>query len=342
VTETFFDDAPRSEPDLESHPERAPRLWWRPPGHTEVFTLIPDADGTSTFHFAPFDSTGGAPEMTWRGHAVKTTAPEPGTLPRVATSGGQETTRGEHRTNVEAALAAIEAGDLDKVVVSRTHVTPSEVPPESAFHNLCTMHPRALVYLMHHPVEGTWCGATPELLLRAQQHDVDTVSLAGTRRDGSQAAWTDKERQEQQVVTEHILDVMAELGAEDVMQDGPRDKQYGELVHLETRISARFPGDLHSLAKALHPTPAVCGRPFDRASAFIRTHERHNRTYYAGFLGWSSPLGCAYYVNLRCAHWADNGVILYAGGGIVAGSVAEDEWSETEAKLQSFAPAFQG
>ena len=115
-----------------------------------------------------------------------------------------------------------------------------------------------------------------------------------------------------------------------------------DLVHLETKISARVDGDLHRLAKALHPTPAVCGRPVDKATAFIRTQEQHNRTYYAGFLGWSSPMGCAYYVNLRCAHWANNGVVLFAGGGIVEGSVPEDEWLETEAKLQSFAPAFLG
>jgi isochorismate synthase len=341
VTETFFDDAPHSDASLSDKANMAPRLWWRPPGHTDVFTLIPDAEGTSTFHFAPFDISGGAPEMTWRGHAVRTTPPGPGTLPIVLTSDGRETTKEEHRASVQEALSAIQSGQLDKVVISRTHVISSDVAPESAFHNLCVMHPRALVYLMHHPVEGTWCGATPELLLRAQQHDVDTVSLAGTRRHGSQAAWTDKERQEQHVVTEHILDVLDELGADDVLQDGPRDKQYGDLIHLETRISARFQGDLHSLAKALHPTPAVCGRPVQAASSFIRTHERHNRTYYAGFLGWSSPLGCAYYVNLRCAHWADNGIVLYAGGGIVAGSVPEDEWSETEAKLLSFSPAFQ-
>jgi isochorismate synthase len=342
VTETFFDDAPRAEAKANLAAKSEPRLWWRPPGHTDVFTLIPDASGTSTFHFAPFDVAAGAPEISWRGHAVRTSPPESGTLPHVPTAAMPNTAHEEHVANVEAALTAIRSGEFDKVVVSRTRVSNQSVPPELAFQNLCTLHPHALVYLMNHPVEGTWCGATPELLLRAQQHDVDTVSLAGTRRIGSEEAWTDKERQEQQVVTDHVLDVLNRLGAEDINQDGPRDKRYGELVHLETRISARYPGDLHALAKALHPTPAVCGRPVEAAANFIRTHERHNRTYYAGFLGWSSPLGCAYYVNLRCAHWAENGVALFAGGGIVEGSVPEREWSETEAKLQSISPAFQG
>ena len=157
-----------------------------------MFTLIPDASGTSTFHFAPFDPAQGAPEMTWKGHAVRTELPDVGTLPHVPTAEVQDTTREAHLANVSAALDAIATGELDKVVVSRTRVLPEALPPETVFQHLCDMHPRALVYLMHHPVEGTWCGATPELLLRAQQHDVDTVSLAGTRRDGSQASWTDK------------------------------------------------------------------------------------------------------------------------------------------------------
>ena len=317
-----------------------PRLWWRPPGHADTFTLIPHPQGTSAFHFVPFDSAQGASDMMWNGHAIFADPPQEGTLPRVDSKGALETTRQAHEANVTDALHCISKGQLDKVVVSRTKLLPHASAPEVVFKRLCEMHPRALVYLMHHPVEGTWCGATPELLLRAQQRDVDTVSLAGTRRNGSQAAWTSKEQQEQQLVTDHIVDVLTSQGAQDITLSGPHDKQYGDLVHLETRISARVDGDLHHLAKALHPTPAVCGRPVDKAAAFIRRQEQHNRTYYAGFLGWSSPMGCAYYVNLRCAHWANNGVVLFAGGGIVEGSVPEDEWLETEAKLQSFAPAF--
>ena len=320
--------------------DNEPKLWWRPPGHNNVYTLVPDVHGTSTFFFAPFDATNGASEMTWKGHAVKAEAPAPGTLPHVATSEIHETTREAHENNVREAIDAIKQGTLDKVVLSRTHVLEHAEAPETAFQRLCDLHPRALVYLMHHPVEGTWCGASPELLLRAQQHDMDTVSLAGTRRDGSQVAWTQKERQEQQLVTDHILDVLRELGALEIVLNGPHDKLYGALTHLETRISAHYDGDLHGMAKALHPTPAVCGRPVAQAAQFIRAKERHDRMYYAGFLGWSSPLGCAYYVNLRCAHWASNGVVLFAGGGIVEGSVPADEWLETEAKLQSFSPAF--
>ena len=306
-----------------------------------MFTLIPDDSGTSTFHFVPFDESDGEMNMTWRGHVIRATTPSPGTIPIVKGEAIDETTREQHRDIVEAALQAIERGELEKVVVSRTQVATSSIAPETAFKNLCRMHPTALVYLMHHPTKGTWCGASPELLLRSQQHDVDTVSLAGTRAKESSIQWSNKEKREQHIVTEHIVDVMMSLGLDDIRKDGPNNKVYGDLVHLETRISARYSGNLHALAKALHPTPAVCGHPSQTASHFIRTHERHQRSYYSGFLGWSSPLGCAYYVNLRCAHWATNGIVLFAGGGIVEGSEVDMEWEETNSKLASIAPAFQ-
>ena len=341
MTKRLFQHASVADQGEENAVHSGSRIWWRPPGNDAVYTLVPSADGTTTFHVAPFDQLSGCSEMTWRGHAVRTNIPERGTVPELSTFEGKSTSQQEHRENVHSALQQIESGALAKVVVSRTHVVSHPLPPEIAFQRLCEMHPRALVYLMHHPVEGTWCGATPELLLRSQQTDVDTVSLAGTRRPEKGSNWTSKEIDEQQFVTTHIVKTLNDMGAEDLIQDGPRDKSYGELTHLETRISARFQGNLHTLAKSLHPTPAVCGHPQGISAEFIRKTEAHNRMYYAGFLGWSSPLGCAYYVNLRCARWVNNGAMLFAGGGIVSGSVAEDEWLETEAKLQSFAPAFQ-
>ena len=301
--------------------------------------MVPSTNGTTTFHFVPFDLEGQAPALAWTGHVVTCESPAPGTLTMAKRPLSPSTSHAEHGRNVARALDAISNGSLAKVVVSRGRQHTTAVTPEEAFANLCQMHPNALVYLMHHPVEGTWCGATPELLLRAQQHDVDTVSLAGTRRNQS-TVWTEKERVEQRLVTDHILDVLAQKGATHITLDGPKDKTYGKLAHLETRISATCRGDLHALAKALHPTPAVCGLPVTESAEFIRNQESHDRMYYAGFLGWSSPLGCAYYVNLRCATWGQEGVNLFAGGGIVEGSSAESEWQETEAKLHSFAPAF--
>ena len=95
-----------------------PQLWWRPPGHTDTFTLIPHPQGTSAFHFVPFDSAQVAPDMMWKGHAIHADPPEPGTLPMVNSEGALETPRQTHEANVAEALNCIASGHLDKVVVS--------------------------------------------------------------------------------------------------------------------------------------------------------------------------------------------------------------------------------
>jgi len=84
----------------------------------------------------------------------------------------------------------------------------------------------------------------------------------------------------------------------------------------------------------LHPTPSVGGLPIKKALDFIVQNEKHNRAYYAGFLG---PINIskksAIFVNLRCLQLIENEFVLYSGAGITASSVAEKEWEETENKM---------
>ena len=90
------------------------------------------------------------------------------------------------------------------------------------------------------------------------------------------------------------------------------------------------------LLQALHPTPAVCGLPKRQAYDFIVHNEGHQRRYYSGFAG---PLqmadnGTHLYVSLRCMNLRAEEAVLYAGGGLMADSTEEDEWRETERKMQ--------
>ena len=87
----------------------------------------------------------------------------------------------------------------------------------------------------------------------------------------------------------------------------------------------------------LHPTPAVCGLPKQAAYDFILQNEGHNRSYYAGIIGWLAPHDgqTALYVNLRCMHLTGKKATLYAGGGILPSSVEESEWQETQHKMET-------
>ena len=82
-------EANHDEPQESGTPE--PRLWWRPPGHSDTFTLIPHPQGTSSFHFVPFDAAQGAPDLMWKGHAILADPPAEGTLPRVESVEALET-----------------------------------------------------------------------------------------------------------------------------------------------------------------------------------------------------------------------------------------------------------
>ena len=119
---------------------------------------------------------------------------------------------------------------------------------------------------------------------------------------------------------------------------GPYPAYAGALSHLKTdfHFSLKDNKNLGDLLKVLHPTPAVCGLPKEEAYRFILENEGYDRKYYSGFIGWLDPEGRTdLYVNLRCMHIEDEQLTLYAGGGLLASSELNDEWQETEKKLQT-------
>jgi isochorismate synthase len=90
------------------------------------------------------------------------------------------------------------------------------------------------------------------------------------------------------------------------------------------------------LLERLHPTPAVCGFPKGSAMQFIIENEAFERGYYAGFLGpVSHDNHQQLFVNLRSGMGYQNGLMLMAGAGINEMSVEEDEWVETERKMDT-------
>ena len=97
-----------------------------------------------------------------------------------------------------------------------------------------------------------------------------------------------------------------------------------------------------ALAGLLHPTPAVAGLPLADALAAITRLESFERGLYAGPVGWVDARGDGdWAVALRCASLDGSQARLAAGAGIVADSDPDDEWAETEAKLEPMLAALQ-
>ena len=230
---------------------------------------------------------------------------------------------------------------LNKFVFSRIKKTDFNSKKTLAlFDELCHSYPNAFVYLVSSKTEGTWLGATPETLMQSFNNSGFTMSLAGTKEKTKSAAWTQKEYDEQEWVSAYILETLKLNGIKNVEDHGPYDSEAGNLIHLRTDFSF----DLHdcdtlSIARKLHPTPAVSGLPKAESVALINQIENHelgySRDFYAGFLGLVGKKNSQLYVNLRCCQIFPNAAYLYVGGGYTKESIAENEWQETEAKSET-------
>ena len=120
----------------------------------------------------------------------------------------------------------------------------------------------------------------------------------------------------------------------------------GRLWHLCTEITAKITPNIpiQEIIQRLHPTPAVCGFPTNKARDFLLENEGYSREFYAGYCGLTH-LGESHsidlFVNLRCAQLTDQGIFVFVGGGINSSSQEESEWQETENKAQTMLRVLQ-
>lgn len=255
--------------------------------------------------------------------------------------------KSRHVNLVQKAVEAIVNGEAKKIVISRREeVGEILLDPFTVFTRLASLYPRAFSYIWYHPESGLWSGATPETLVRAEDESFVTMSLAGTQRwvENQEAQWGEKEREEQQMVTDLIRE---ELGSMLQRVEGPYTQRAGHLLHLRSDLHGRLDGNetVSSLVKRLHPTAAVCGLPRNRALEFIELNEGYSRDFYTGFLGemnYPNPGSAHLFVNLRCMQLfpAEKKAHIYVGGGITSSSAPEKEWEETQAKSETMKRVF--
>ena len=250
------------------------------------------------------------------------------------------TKKSEYIARVHAAVSEIKQLKLQKVVLARIKkLSLRHTTPISSFLQLAELYTMSFSYLFYTPKTGLWIGCTPELLLSTKSKSMYTTALAGTKKmpvSGSiyDLRWTQKEIAEQHIVQTYIEQTLRQA-ALPFTASQRETVRVGHMAHLRTTFKIEPPPNykFFDLLMALHPTPAICGLPTERAKAFIRQHESEERSLYSGFLG---PIydahQCEMYVNLRCAKFCDRHAFLFAGAGIVAQSNPYQEWIETEMK----------
>ena len=244
--------------------------------------------------------------------------------------------------NLTLLIKDIRNKDAEKVVFSRTadfiHPFHSDDIIELA-EKVFFEYTYAFRFLYLTPETGMWIGATPELLVDFNQTDqtVKTYAIAGTRPSGQSSEWSKKNIDEQLYVISHIRNCLKELEVNIV--EGPTTTLHaGTIEHIATPFTGTFkslkPKNYgYHVIDVLNPTPALCGHPKEPALQLIEKYETHKRDCYGGVIGVDDRNSIICFVNLRCARLMPDGAVLYAGGGILAESDAEDEWNETERKL---------
>jgi isochorismate synthase len=257
------------------------------------------------------------------------------------------------RARVARALAAIGAGDLQKLVLARavTHTLAggAEWDVGATLARLPATDAGAIRFATSPPgARGVVVGATPEVLGRLDGRRVETAALAGTCPRGADPVEdealaarllaSDKDRREHALVVEAIADALRPLCAQLDLPAAPTLRRLRDVQHLESRFQGTAtPGTgVLDLAARLHPTPAVAGAPRDAALAWLRDHEPLARGAYAGAVGYVNPQGGgALAVAIRSALLDGARAWTFAGAGVVPGSDPQAEWDETELKLRT-------
>ena len=247
-------------------------------------------------------------------------------------------------------------GEFQKIVLSRCVQEPrkEEQLPMTLFQTACELYPRMFISLVYTPQSGMWLMATPEILLEGGGNDWHTIALAGTMKlEGeslsfdsppvkgearlSDIAWTTKNIQEQRYVATYLMECLEHFSSQ-ITEEGPYTARAANLVHLRSDFNFVLEDTrrIGELIRALHPTPAVCGLPKQQTFDFIRRNESQSRRYYSGFSGPFNPeVETHLFVSLRCMQILDDCYCLYAGGGLLRDSEEDQEWEETEAKLET-------
>ncbi len=237
---------------------------------------------------------------------------------------------------------AIKQRKATKIVISRfKDIKVTNFNLEELIKQLFSLNQAVFRYIWYHPETGLWCGATPEILVYTNEHSFTTMALAATQQyNGSMhVLWSPKEIDEQQLVTDSITNSLQKVTSV-LKVSNSHTHRAGSLLHLKTNITGILKSGkttITTIAAALHPTPAVCGTPQKFAKEFIKQNEGYPREFYTGFLG---PIKTKHdpswlMVNLRCMKIEENIARIYAGGGITIGSNPEEEWQETQNKMQT-------
>src|SRR5689334_18289405 len=285
----------------------------------------------------------------------------PGVLPPLAldpcappAQGVSSYSRERFEQDVERIRAYIFAGDCFQAELARRIAVPLDFEPLSLYRALRALNPSP--YMYHLVLDGMeLVGSSPELLVRVADGTVTVRPIAGTRPRG--ATPFDDERLSADLLgdekerAEHVM--LVDLGRNDVgrvarygtvaVTELMRIEKYSHVLHIVSQVEGELRDGVTGLDvfRATFPAGTMTGAPKVRAMEIIDELEPERRGPYAGAVGYiaagAQRMDLA--ITIRTCVIADGVASVQTGAGIVADSVPEREWEETENKARALLTA---
>jgi anthranilate synthase component 1 len=250
---------------------------------------------------------------------------------------------------VETAKEAILSGEIYQVVLSQRWTGSLGADPLDVYGALRILNPSPYLFYLQ-TREGVVFGASPEMLVRCRGRRAETRPIAGTIRRGKTAEEDDalaakllrdpKERAEHVMLVDlgrNDLGRVSETGTVRVTRNAEVER-YSHVQHIVSEVRgtlAAGKGAIDALG-ACFPAGTLTGAPKIRAMELIDELETSRRGIYGGAVGY---LDCSGNLDMAIAirtAVVENGVCrIQAGAGIVADSVAQNEYREAESKAEA-------
>jgi menaquinone-specific isochorismate synthase len=275
--------------------------------------------------------------------------------PTFSLLGRQDTPGLSHwEKNVQTALQAFSTGELNKLVLARrtTLQFASAISPWLCLNHLIPKAKHATVFAFQLSPSLCFLGATPEKLFERKGTTLNTDVIASTRPRGKtleedlqfeqDLLCSAKEQREFHIVKEFLENTIAPLSREVRWSGLDRVLKTSHVQHIYNRLNAQIGHEIsdEQLINALHPTPSLGGFPSKKALALLRQIEPFDRGWYGAPIGMISSQRASLYVAIRSALIQQRSLHLFAGTGLVQGSVPHQEWEELEHKIRPFAELF--
>jgi anthranilate synthase component 1 len=262
--------------------------------------------------------------------------------------------RAKFLTDVERIREYIFAGDCFQALLSRRISVPHDFQSDALYRALRALNPSP--YMYHLILDGVeLVGSSPELLVRVADNRVTVRPIAGTRPRGTTAA--EDERLSADLLAdekeraEHVM--LVDLGRNDVgrvarygsvcVTELMRIEKYSHVLHIVSQVEGEMRDGVSGLDvfRATFPAGTMTGAPKVRAMEIIDELEPERRGPYAGAVGYiaAGARRMDLAITIRTCVIADGVASVQTGAGIVADSVPEREWEETENKARALLTA---